>query len=82
MKIPAMRLALLAAIEPGTHFWTREIFSQMDSGLINGALALGGRSLRTRRGDLRWLCAARFVSRPPLEGVLRWPWGKSVRLRR
>lgn len=27
MKIPAMRLALLAAIEPGTHFWTREIFS-------------------------------------------------------
>jgi DNA processing protein len=27
MKIPAIRLALLAAIEPGTHFWTREIFS-------------------------------------------------------
>lgn len=27
MKIPAMRLALLAAIEPGTHFWTREIFT-------------------------------------------------------
>ena len=27
MKIPAIRLSLLAAIEPGTHFWTREIFS-------------------------------------------------------
>ncbi len=27
MKIPSIRLALLAAIEPGTHFWTREIFS-------------------------------------------------------
>lgn len=27
MKIPEIRLALLAAIEPGTHFWTREIFS-------------------------------------------------------
>lgn len=27
MKIPATRLALLAAIEPGTHFWTREILS-------------------------------------------------------
>lgn len=27
MKVAAKRLALLAAIEPGTHFWTREIFS-------------------------------------------------------
>ncbi len=27
MKVAARRLALLAAIEPGTHFWTREIFS-------------------------------------------------------
>jgi len=27
MKVVAKRLALLAAIEPGTHFWTREIFS-------------------------------------------------------
>ena len=27
MKIPAIRMALLSAIEPGTHFWTREIFS-------------------------------------------------------
>lgn len=27
MKIAEIRLALLAAIEPGTHFWTREIFS-------------------------------------------------------
>jgi DNA processing protein len=27
MKVAAQRLALLAAIEPGTHFWTREIFS-------------------------------------------------------
>jgi DNA processing protein len=27
MKVAAIRLALMAAIEPGTHFWTREIFS-------------------------------------------------------
>ena len=27
MKVAAKRLALLSAIEPGTHFWTREIFS-------------------------------------------------------
>ena len=27
MKLPAIRLALLAAIEPGTHFWAREILS-------------------------------------------------------
>jgi DNA processing protein len=27
MTVSAIRLALLTAIEPGTHFWTREIFS-------------------------------------------------------
>jgi DNA processing protein len=27
MKVATKRLALLASIEPGTHFWTREIFS-------------------------------------------------------
>jgi len=27
MKVASIRLALMAAIEPGTHFWTREIFS-------------------------------------------------------
>ena len=27
MKVAAIRLALMAAIEPGTHFWSREIFS-------------------------------------------------------
>ena len=41
MKIPAIRLALLTVIEPGTHFWTREIYSfgieEFYTRLIGGA---------------------------------------------